>query len=478
MCADIDDCQEFDERFQQVEKEHELFDLTIGDMRVWRRVRTGASIELMEKTGLTGEVNDTSTETKDRLRGATLPAKNVFSRNPFLADESEMLFFGHPRRRRIEDTWWDIYCDPIHEHTEFESVHLETGWEYTHRRPAQTTNLRYLDLITITSEILKTVGAVRYELSPAEKREVRRIEGRIRQLFDVEIDLETRFTEEISTYRVRKPLYDRLLDRVAPELVVIVAYSGHETFIEACHDDGIPVAELQHGRIGPYSYQHSFPGEKTKTAYPDYLLTFGEFWRDAAEYPVADDRILAVGYPYLEQEVNRYAHTDGSDDIVFISTPETGEEVSKIAVEAAGKSQIDRRIVYKLHPDEYDRWETQYPWLRESPVTVVDADGPSLYELFAQASIQVGVGSTALYEGLAFELETYLIDLPTVRWMSPVIEDGGATLVGSVDELTANITRSTSTDVRWEKYFRPNAIENVRDTLGELLAEGTVAANR
>ena len=469
---------EFDEvhrQFLQLEEDLDLFGLTIDGMHVWERLRTGVWMDLLTGRGLTGDVYGNAISRRDRLRGAYLLLRNVVVRNPFLASPAEILFMGHPRRKRLSDTWWDIYCDPIHEHTEFDSLHVESSYFFKHYRPARTPGLRYTDLIEILSLVNSKLRLSRYEFTPAERATVAETEAQIRSRFGVDLELQERVRTEIEARRVAKPLYSRLLKRLDPRLVVIVAYSREHTFIESCHDCGIPVVELQHGQMSRYSYQHSFPGDRTKYAFPDYLFTFGEFWNTAADFPIAEDRVRDVGYPYLEQEVAKRSDTDQRDQIVFVSTAESGQKLTKIAVEVSMRSAVTSDVVCKLHPDEYDRWRAEYPWLTDAPVSVAAGDGPSLYDLFAESSVQVGVGSTALYEGLAFGLPTYVVKLPTVEWSAPIIENGEATLVESADELVTHLSAPTTRTVTPTTYFTPNAIENITKELDSLLSEATVA---
>ena len=126
------------------------------------------------------------------------------------------------------------------------------------------------------------------------------------------------------------------------------------------------------------------------------------------EFPILEDRVIPVGYPYLEESIDKYDHVETTPQILFISQRTIGEQFSKFAMEVAKYPAINYDIVYKLHPGEYDRWQEEYPWLKEADFEIIDSSELPLYELFAQSSAQVGVGSTAVFEGLAFGLETFV----------------------------------------------------------------------
>jgi hypothetical protein len=64
--------------------------------------------------------------------------------------------------------------------------------------------------------------------------------------------------------------------------------------------------------------------------------------------------------------------------------------------------------------------------------------------LFATAQAQIGVYSTALFEGLAFGLRTFIADLPGASDMAPLVEAGLAELVSNAQQLCSALERTTS----------------------------------
>jgi len=146
-----------------------------------------------------------------------------------------------------------------------------------------------------------------------------------------------------------------------------------------------------------------------------------------------------------------------------------------MAVALREHSAVSHDIVYKLHPDEYSNWAERYPWLARSGVDVVGQGGRSLYELFATSTVQVGVSSTALYEGLAFGLDTYLVPMPTVEWLSPLVARAEAAVVDSAESLATCLGDPPEFDAQPHKYFEPNALENVANTLEAIRRDGSVA---
>lgn len=460
-------------RFFELEQGYSLFDIEIDNVRIWERLRFGLFREIEQKAG--GEKAHTSIDldTTDYFMGAKLWVSNLFFRNPYLGRESEFLFVGHPRRKKQSDGyWWDIYCDPIHEQSSLDSVHFEEPYLLDHRTPAKTEPLRYLEFIVYSGTIQRKLGLYDVSFSDEEKACLDRVENEINKYFHVEINLKRKIKHLLRNRRSRLWLYKLLIDKINPNIAVIVVSYGKETFIEACKEKGVPTVELQHGIIHPGHFGYSFPGDRDKVLFPDYLLTWGEFWGRDTEIPIPNNRIMPVGFPYLEWTKRQYEESQSKKQIVFISQGTIGSELSKFALEVNRHPDIDHNIVYKLHPGEYDRWQYEYPWMADVDIEIIDSSQPSLYQLFAESTIQVGVSSTAVYEGLAFGLETYIYDCQSSDVLSPLIANEVARLVTSSDEIAAIIGRD-SASFNKDYYFASNALEQVTSTLNRLADEGT-----
>lgn len=452
--------------FTLLEQNLDLFSVQIYKISIWERIRFDVFREITREKGR-GQAHTESEEgLKTYLQGFSLWLKNAVHRNPYFADEHDFLFFGHQRRKLEEDGyWWDIYCDPIHERRELDYVHMERPHLLSHRSPAKTEHLRYLDLIDYGGTLQQKLGIHSPSIPDEAVSRLREAETEIQRRFDVDIDLVSEAREALHVRNTTLPLYERLLDRVDPEIVVVVVAYGKETFIEACKRKGIPVVELQHGVIYDHHFGYSYPKGETKTTFPDYLLTFGEFWNENARYPIPDDRVIPVGYPYLEERLDAYDDVERTEQLLFISQGTIGRELSQFALEVHEDEQIDHEVVYKLHPGEYDRWEDEYPWLVESDMRVIDDAEPPLYRLFAESTAQIGVGSTAVYEGLCFDLETFVFETDGAEVLQPLIDDGAASSIETTEDLIAEFDTVTGQKFDRERFFKSNSTDNIIETL-------------
>ncbi|WP_247730615.1 hypothetical protein [Halovivax limisalsi] len=461
------------ERFLELEVEHDLYGLEADGVRIWERMRRKVATEIRQQAGIGEAHTQVQAGSRAYLKALWLASKNIAVKNPFLGDRSDVVFVGHPRRKQLEDgLWWDLYTDPIHDALEAEYLHLEFAYQLDHSVPVPTPRIRYMDLPKYGGEVLRHLGVRRPSLSPVISRTLRETQAAIEQQFDASVDLEAIAVEELHKRAIRLGPYKRIIERIDPELLVLAVSYDNEIVIEAAHERDVPVAELQHGVITEHHYGYHFPAPRTKRAFPDYLLTFGAFWNDAADVPLPDERILPVGYPYLELRKERYDDVASKKQLLFISQGTIGEQLSKFALAVAEHPDRDFEIVYKLHPGEYDRWQTDYPWLVDAPFDVVDSSAPPLYELFAQSSAQIGVGSTAIYEGLAFDLETFIYECPGADALDALVTDGVAERVSSAETLVDRIGRRSGS-VRTSHIFAPDAVESMATTIENLRTSAT-----
>jgi hypothetical protein len=275
---------------------------------------------------------------------------------------------------------------------------------------------------------------------------------------------------ELRRRAVLRPLYARLLRRVDPKLLVLVVSYGRgmKVLIEVAKTLEIPVVELQHGMIDHGNAGYNFPDDVEAGLFPDWILTFGEFWATQAKFPVKRERILSAGFPWLETRAAEFSDIKTQDHLLFISQGTVGAELSRFAVDCAHDHRIDHDVVYKLHPGEVGRWRDVYPWLVDSKVRVIGREPPSLYELFSSSQGQVGVGSTAIYEGLYFGLDTYVYETEGAEALRPLVEAGVAVFIDSVDEFARHLQQER-TKIDPEKYFTGNSIEKQKSALDYIM---------
>lgn len=462
--------------FRDLEETHSLFELRVDDELVWPHVRDDIFQEILTEE-ISIERNEPAQEDPYRkyTRAVMQSLKYGLVKSPFFSDASELLFWGRGRRTCREDgTWRDVYCDPIINKLDRSYTYLEYSTECNYSGTPETEAIRFVDPIVNAGEMYWKLRCIN-DLSPSSE-ELRNASRAFESEFGYK-DVEQTVLGYAYKRKVWRPLMERLLDAVDPDAAVFVSLNpARTTLLECCSERDIPTVELQHGVIGHKHIRLRETGHPVhKRTAPDYLLTWGEYWNGLFEYVVPDDRVVAVGYPNMDIEKRSYDQSnDDSRQILFVSQRMIGEALSKFAARFRRECPDQFEVVYKLHPNEYRAWQETYPWLNASDVQVVDDDTRHLYELFSEASAQVGVSSAALYEGLNFDLPTFLVNLPTVHRMSSVLEKDHAILIESVEELvevTPEIEdmRTSKTINDGNPFFEHDALREVTAKMENVL---------
>lgn len=459
------------------EQEENLFEIKVNDIPVWERVRVSIFKNIKRRSGL-GQAHSTNEVNKnDYIYAVSQLLKNSVVRNPYFASKSDIMFFGGSRKKQDDGDWWDIYFDSVRQQITLDSIHLERspGIVNTHSIPMN--NVRYTDLIKYGSLLARKLNFGYPDIPNDIEYKLHNISEKINQQFDTEVDVHYLVERSLHLRNLRLNAYKRLIKQTDPKVVIILPGYGNETLIEACNHLDIPIVEFQHGVISKYHFGYAYPGDRKKEFFADYLFTFGEFWGEQTEFPIPNNRVIPVGYPHLEQSVEKYKNTKSLNQILFISQGTIGEELSKFAVRVAQHPEIHHNVVYKLHPGEYNRWQEDYPWLRDVNFRIIDSNELPLHRLFAESRAQVGVYSTAIFEGLNFNLDTYIYDgfdsdvvnsIIESGAISSIIEQGAATKLTTGDELASDI-KSSKYSFDSDYYFKSGPIKNIENSLNSII---------
>lgn len=454
-------------RFLDLEDEFDVFNIRPENFPIWERLRFNIFRKIYQSQEEDSHVTN-EFRFSDYFDGLRLWIKNLFVKNPFLADDHEFIFDGHPRRKMLDDEmWWDIYCDPLYEQENIDYVHIEKPYQMGHKTPAKTNNLRYHDFILYTGAIRRNFGTVDVQISGKERRQLESLSDAIEERFNVDINIVRKGEIELTERASVVDLYMKLFKKIKPSVVVGVPDLNVQ---EACQNLDITTVEIQHGVVHQGHLKYHYPGKKTEYSLADYFFTWGEYWSDQAAFPIPDERIIPVGFPYLDQQHSKYDKIRTKNQILFISQDYIGEQLSKFACRVQNHPAISHDIIYKLHPKEYNDWESNYPWLRDADFNVIDESGSPLYQLFAESAAQVGVSSTALFEGLIFNLDTYIYDSVGYSIGQELVESESICLISSVDEFAASLEEEQN-GINQNLYFETNATHKMYDELKKVARE-------
>lgn len=473
---------EFDEKFCEWELKHELFEKGF--------VRGFAFYSLLRRELVNTTLNKSQGITQDPFaaKGQTVTGLKLFLRLMKKTEKTkvknpDLLILCHPRRNRTGDVYESVFTDYLEE--EFESsVTLERLFDdHSHFEPAMTKNLCYVDRIVLKSYLVRILASkLKKKEYAAIKSEVRAImDGPLNELeniFAVDVDRKKYYERAVTLYyfyNSRKKDFNRFLDKLKPKMMVEVVCKSVDAMIlnELCRDKGIPVVEIQHSLLGPIA---RYPKGIYEKQSPEYYLSYSDYWSEYQTYPIAEENVFSCGSPYFERQVEKYrtekkTSSDKVKNVLFISGLAYGDKLSRVAIELKEAAGDAVEIIYKLHPDEFGSWRELYPELAASGIRVVDSKDVSIYEFFNDADAQVGVFSTAIYEGIAFGPKTYILNIPFAAEFIDFCNAGYGTLIENGQQLWEDMQRgleNSSSINMSEKFWKSNAKKNVVNTLKDI----------
>lgn len=453
----------------KIEEEYDLWDREIEGVNYWERVRSriGTYVKLSENYNEQSFL-DIISGFRGSIRRVWLLLKNIFVKNPFLEDEADILFLGQRRREVEGDKVEDIYCDPIAGNIDRTYLMAEPLHNERHFEPLEERNICYTELINYMADFLVKLGIFSVSIDEEEKEILSKVENTFQEKTGLELNLARIVSNNLGRRKAEVILYDKFISRIKPEIVIVANTGmGKESLIEVCKEQNIPVAEFQHGTIHEYSLNYSFPGNRTKQNFPDYFLVWGDYWKDTVSFPIKDENIFSVGFPYYERETAKYEEVDQKENqILFVSQPVIADELAQFALEfSEATDKYD--IIYKIHPEVED-WEEKHPELADSDLTVRKDEIP-LYKLFAESSAQIGVFSTTLFEAISFDISTYIVDLEGSSIMKDLITSGHAELVETPGELSEELSNQRDIEADGDQFFRRDALETTIKKINQII---------
>ncbi|MDO5842237.1 MAG: sialyltransferase [Methanobrevibacter ruminantium] len=497
--------KEICQKIWNLEEKYELNHKEIQGCYPWQLIRMYLYYEITRKTNVFESAQQSSLSLFDKINSFLPFVKNSILSNPLSGNENvDALIFDHPRKVIFEDEYQDIYSyflkDTLNQYGKsFETI--ESPYLNQHFRSNENikeNNVKFNDRILLGSFIHKTRNRGKLHFTESEMQYINSVKEELETAFEIEIDLFRIMEDHILNFQYDYKKYIELLQRKKPKVVFLVVAYENKALLAACKKMNIEIIELQHGTISPYHLGYSYPentmkfnGELKEMEYfPDKILSFGDYWKNACPFPIDSENIISMGFPYFEENSKTYMKIaedknskEGNDQktekkqILFISQGVIGKYLSELAYETAlnmnknNENNEDNaqnyNFIYKLHPGEYGTWKENYDYLTKAVnefdnFTVINKSEPPLYELFAESHYQIGAFSTAIYEGLAFNCKTFIIDVPGVEYLDDLIDKDIVKKVNSSEELINYINNENISIQEYDKdYFFKNFDETI-----------------
>ena len=220
--------------------------------------------------------------------------------------------------------------------------------------------------------------------------------------------------------------YRTLLKYKKTHTVILVVSYYNMPLVFAAKSLGIKVVEMQHGVISPYHLGYHFPFYEGEF-FPDVLCLFSDHWKDAARYP-SHTELQVSGNSFMATAKEHLVPPKKDKTILVISQATIGEKLQALILKNRENLKT-YHIYFKLHPSEFGEIEKKYGVLQHMPNVTLVSTEHSIAELQMHCTYQVGIYSTAIYEGIEKQCRTILLDETGIEYMENLIEKGIAKVV-------------------------------------------------
>jgi hypothetical protein len=340
-------------------------------------------------------------------------------------------FSSSESRKLYNNTYYDIYLDPLYEILGDRLAVFEwpeiTGYRRKYDHPVYSRH--YVPMhFSLWSETFwdllanKLTGRKSFTLESEEI--LQDIIGFISTTASVD---KTKLTNDICDFitvfaSIKHFLYS-ILKRMKPKAVLIRCGYGRfpMALSQACRELKIPSIELQHGLITSFlpAYRRTTP-TTNKDCIPEYLLAQGEIYTELVRHGnlFEEDKVISAGFPYLQRTLNERKKPSGQkqslspfpQNILITSQWILASEIQDFVIKVAAqlkRDKMDIGILFKPHP--YDK--NDYSDMRNYDHIVLIDKYEDTYKLFLSADIHSTVYSTSGLEAIAFGIPNIFVDI-------------------------------------------------------------------
>lgn len=420
------------EAMWDAESEFGLLDWEVNGVTPWQAVRFAvfqsltSSLRLLEKTP-----DEIPTGLWGRLGYHARLLQGALARNPFFGPEHyDALVFEGARTAPVGAGSGCVYTHDLASDLSEQGKRVQLLDSHLKARHSKSPDerRRFLDAVGLESGLRVRLSSWRPAAS--DLAFLGEFEGHLAKELSIPVDLRWLLAPGVMRFKAAYVVLRRLLEKRKPsEVYCVCAHVNLAPLVAAARHLGIRVTEVQHAVISRHHIGYSYPGRSRSNQpeyFPDRLLAWEGDWNQLAEIPCQIERVP----PHWQRLTTAHKGAAKQEDLmVVLSQPTIAHRLAQALLERGAKLQRFK-IVVKLHPAEL-----RNPALRgvfaalHSSGHVRISDGDDLYDLLSRAKYQVGVYSTALYEGIGLGCQTLLVPLPGIEHMAHLLASRSAQLL-------------------------------------------------
>lgn len=429
----------------EVEKEFNLFDLKIRNLKVWYFCRQEINY-IIKKTMVSSEeknISHINKKYKTNLVKSALYIKSLKWRfNRYKHTDILCLSTINMRRAYEKGKSFDIVFDYIGKYSKYinyavlntfngkqfdENCYTKECYNMTNYCFNIYKYKKYYKLILKDSEIDKI------------KEIFDEIELYIFKKYKIKVKITNIVLQNVAALIKSYKDADKILRKIKPKaLYVECAYSNvHLPFIYSAKKMGINIIEFQHGIITKQHLGYVFNNKNDKQdPIPDYICVYGKYFSELLKEinPQSNFKTIEYGYPYLYEQI--------------INSPNKGKEEYKYIITTQGEYNRDNwiefilellkidkksKILVKLHPSEASYYKQYYYKLMYNDRVDFDSKR-NLYECLSSSAIHLSCFSTCHYEALCVNKKSVVVKFP--GWENvEVLKNYGVEFISNAEEL-------------------------------------------
>ena len=460
--------------FLELEEKHQLMTREINGVPYWNMVRFSFYYTVTSgKAYLASTHPDTVMNVKQLILNAPRVLWQALTKNHwFNVPEADVMFMLTPRKVETERgplaILLDYFCDKL----DRSFCIFEKPLRYRHLKYKIDRKVLYSDYFEIKRLIYNKLGIGRKEVLKAAAAGEFDFIADFNKTFDSNITMEYMISKTsfcVASYKACFKNFCSLLRRMKAKcLVHAVPYEQENQIMTlAARTLDIPVLELQHGIVNGSHIAYNYKTANLRCQ-PDKVLTWGDFWAEELVNP-RKDAFIPCGFPYFES-ISKNTDTQAKPkNILIVSQGPFTAFLSGIAIKLHTLlAPHGYKIIFKLHPNQCLVWRQKYPELAkfENEIEVAASPTRGIYSYFDSSIVQIGISSTALLEGLAWNLQTFVLEYDTCGYMEYLYKNNYAFLVKSAEEIAEKLLSGQKVDIPPADFFwTGNAAGNIVEAI-------------
>lgn len=432
-------------RFENIEKNLRLDESRILRVPWWDLIRYPLFEEILKKKSNSDNkdffIHNYLIEKLINIKRFLKQVSTLFSRKSALwVKNNSIVLWGNPRRKKENNFYTDIYSEPFiklfKNKGNFVVIEKEIG--FGHYEPTQNKNLYYGDQLFALAYLFSF-----FKIPIFKKKElliISELENQIYKSYSVKINILKLAKKKIKRWLVIYPFMKGFFKYKKIKGFITVGITDNEAIIAAAKSLGINTLDLQHGSYarGKMNYDHT--SAIKNSSFPNFVLTFGNFWSSKFSFPIKEDNLISFGYPYLNEKYDKYSHIKKENRLLIVSQGLEQIENGLVDFALKAKDFFPKNLIieFRPHPSSFFKKKSNYfKKLRDNNVLISNKDA-DLYESFAKSRWQVGVFSTTLYEGLKFGVACFVLQIDRYQFMQELVDQNLARYIKSPKDIDLN----------------------------------------